>query len=229
MLGSSSRRVKPQPYGSDALLKWNGPALATSRIAHEQSNRGDTRCAGRANGGNPIERHAADSHDRHSNLRSDRRKPFRPEQRILPAGLLRFGTPDGPGDKVIDVGRDGDRLFNAVNGSPDQQPAWRHATHRARRHRVATQMDACRPRCDRHVEAIVDDDTALRAACHRDNFFDELVQFGGFEISLPNLEDIDAGIDRGPGLPQQTTGVPRQTPPIGHEVDGQGPTCVSAS
>ena len=76
---------------------------------------------------------------------------------------------------------------------------------------------------NRHVDAIVDDDASGAAATHTDRLGHERDQIDGVDIGLPDLDQIDTGLDseaalRDDALPRDVeVNAPGQSSAIGHQ------------
>ena len=72
-----------------------------------------------------------------------------------------------------------------------------------RRHRVSAQVYPC-PRRHRDVDPIIDHDPRPRALGGLQHGFNERDEFSRFEVSLSNMNKVDASRDRSSDLPKQT-------------------------
>jgi len=116
------------------------------------------------------------------------------------------------------------RLAGCVHGASNQKPGGNDAARVGWKDRVRAQMDTVCAAPQRHVQAIVDDDSRRRAASNGQGGLDEPGKLTGLEIALSHLNEIDAALNGVLELGQQeATSVierragSREPPSIGHE------------
>jgi hypothetical protein len=84
------------------------------------------------------------------------------------------------------------------------------------------------------VDPVVDDDTAGGSPCQGRCVGHERDKRGRLEVAFPDLQEIDARLNRMLELSEQASAGRRpirvtaaETPSVCYEVENQGPTCVS--
>ena len=147
---------------------------------------------------------------------------------------FRRARPDGSRDEIVDVRRQVPGLLRAVHRSPDQEPRADERPHRGRIDRVAAQMHSIGSARERHIQTVVHDHSRVAATCGRDDLCDELREVSPLEISLADLDDVDACRDAVSGLTQKAAsdggrgrGARSELAAIGDQMENQGSTCVS--
>ena len=111
-----------------------------------------------------------------------------------------------------------------MHGASNQKPGGNDAARVGWKDRVRAQMDTVCAAPQRHVQAIVDDDSRRRATSNCQGGLDEPGKLAGLEIALSHLNEIDAALNGVLELGQQeATSVierragSREPPSIRHE------------
>ena len=187
----------------------------------EQPDAGNARGAGRRNVVEPVGGDAANRQNGRSRHSNNRSQPFNAQHRS--AGRFRSRRKHRTGNQI--VAAFGDRhLAGGVHRASNQEPGGNDPSRVGRGNRVSAQMDAVGAARQRHIQAIVDDDSRRRAAGNRQSGLDERGELAGLEIALSHLNEIDAALNGVLELGQQeATSVierhasSREPPSIRHE------------
>lgn len=223
MLGNHSACVKRPAQVRDRAFEM--PIERHPRRWDEQRDAGNAAGAGFGHRFGALRHNATDGENR------NRRRCARPcqlsEIRSRVARGLGCRCKHGSENKIVNASPAGDasRFFRAVNRSADERSRLHETMHHRRLNGVGSKMDAIGPRGNGYIHSIVEHNFRRCTPGHDDALLGERHQLARVKISLPDLNQINAGM--GGCLDQRhhpiqrlpVAGARRQAMPIGHQAD----------